>query len=187
MNSSRITEIVRLLRSDTDDCPQCYREYPKHESTCAFVDFQVVEILASVSVLPGALPSNFKTQLYDFIRERSSKTDFLEAVVYVFTTDALYPTLSVTESNMEVIVEGRSIWRVISSVFDLFNGIEFFKDTGSVNVSTAPLVSDVIQLVYDIKGTRLGRNYSYSSTAQKQRIGLWYMMYYIRLWLNRHG
>jgi len=181
MNESRIEHIMTQLRSETLSCPQCAKQYPKHEPACAFVDFKVVDILADVAINLHPTPDNLITNLRQFIDDRNKKTDFLDAVVHVFTADAVYPALGITESDVENITEGGgSLYRVVIKTFKLLNGLDFFDTTDASNVARGGSILSILQLVYDIKS-----NYSDSNVTQKQQILLWYTMWYIRRWVSR--
>ena len=181
MNESRIEHIMTQLRSETQQCPQCAKQYPRHEPACAFVDFKVVDILADVAINLDPAPDNFITNVRQFIDDRNTKTDFLDAVVYVFTNDAVYPALGITESDVESITENRgSTYRAIIKTFQLFNGLDFFDATDQSNVAKGARIISILQLVYDIKS-----NYSSSNVSRKQQIVLWYMMWYIRSWVSK--
>lgn len=181
MNESRIEHLMTQLRSETEHCPQCAKQYPRHEPACSFVDFKVIDILAEVSINMDRTPDNFMANVRQFIDERNTKTDFLDAVVYVFTNDAAYPALGITETDVENITEGRgSTYRAIITTFQLLNGLDFFGATDESNVARGGRIISILQLVYDTKN-----KYRSSNVSRKQLIVLWYMMWYIRSWVSK--
>lgn len=181
MNGLRIEHVMTQLRSETEHCPQCSKQYPKHELACSFVDFKVVDILAEVAINLDPTPDDFMTNVRKFIDERNTRTDFLDAAVHVFTNDAIYPALGITESDLESITGSRgSTYRAIIDTFRLLSALDFFHATDESNVARGGRIISTLQLVYDIKS-----NYSSSTVSRKQQIVLWYMTWYIRSWVSK--
>lgn len=73
--TSHIEHVMIQLWSKTQHCPQCSKQYPRHEPACAFVDIKVVDILAEVAISLNPPPDNSMTNVRQFIDERNTKTE----------------------------------------------------------------------------------------------------------------
>lgn len=178
MNSDHTVEVMALLRSETDNCPQCSTQFPKHDTSCSFNDFQFLEILAVVAMQPEIQPSDFDDKLKEFIKERTSKPYFGDAACYLFTIDTVYPVLDITDEELEKLAKNRSsLYRIWVKVGKLMKKKTFFKNTDAANASRGTQIYKLLQLVYDIKIGAV-------STTQNQKYILWCIIYYIQQWLS---
>ena len=175
---------METLRNPELPCPYCSKTYPRHLSTCTFVDFQVMEVLLEVYTNPNIEVDGLKTIVYDFIRERSAKDLFLQAVGYVLTNDILYQQTGINEADMKYLTVRNSyflyLWIKINI---LLSKKEFFMERDDSSRDKALTSITSLELLYDIQSSRLGP-YSTSFNIYSLRNVSYLVCLYIARWIG---
>lgn len=103
MNTETISSFMASLRSEQDDCPSCANK--KHTRECDFGDFVAVDTLTPLYVDPSFDHDQFEDTYVGFLRERSERTNFLDCLCYVLTSDVFYVQLETSEIDTMQLVE----------------------------------------------------------------------------------
>ena len=186
MNSAMITDMMQDLRSEEKDCPYCDHKKPRHEGDCIFRDFNLTEVLLEVYLSPSVNPEDMKDFLYEFIRERSDRDFFLDAVCYSLTNDYLYKDLGITENDMVFLVHYIPIYYRwwLTLVHRVVVRKPFFRRIDGDSKDTALKALKTIVMVCDIKDSVIGE-YEENRESRDQIKALHALYSYIERWIRK--
>ena len=188
MNSQEIIEIMKSLRSGEEPCPYCHREKNRHDRDCVFADIHVSEVLLEAHLSPSISSQEIKPIFYDFVRERSGREFYLDAIGFFLTTDFIYKDLGIAEEDMIFLVENIPrfpfLWRIL--VHRVVVRKPFFRRVDDNSKDTAQKVLEAIEILMDLKGSDIG-DYPDSDTqkTQTQREVLVALRDYITRWMRQ--
>ena len=186
MNSGMLTGMMQDLRSEDKDCPYCKHKKPRHESDCIFRDFNLTEALLEVYLTPSVNSDDMKTFLYEFIRERSDRDFFLDAICYSLTTDHMYDDIGITEEDMVFLVHYMPIYYSwwLTLVHYVVVRKPFFRKIDDNSKDTALKALETITMLCDIKGSEIGE-YEENTESINQIKALRSLHLYIERWINK--
>jgi len=182
MNTTEIINVMEELKSNEINCPYCSREPQKHEKTCVFVDFKVAEVLIEAYTNSLFTTNSLKTQVYSFIRDRSTRMYYLDAVCYALT-DLIYKKTGITEDDMIYLTRRNSrFFYVWINIHVLMRNNSFFQNRNSP-VENANVAICAFEVLYDIKSSYLG-SYTTTLNIYSQRNVIFLFKTYITRWIK---
>lgn len=182
-----ITGMMQDLLSEDKDCSYCDHKKPRHESGCIFRDFNLTEVLLEVYLIPSVNPDDMKDRLYEFIKERSDRDFFLDALCYSLTNDNMYKDLGITEEDMVFLVHYVPIYYQwwLTLVHRVVVTKPFFRKIDENSKNTALKALKTIDMVCDIKNSETGE-YEENTESRNQIIALRALHSYIEVWIGKN-
>lgn len=182
MNTDEIISVMETLQTPGSACPYCSLSLPKHDTECVFVDFILIQLMLEAHVSPSVNPEGLKDILYGFIKDRSHKKYFLDAVCYTLTKEVLEKELGIYENDTREMINRIHpyIWSY-HIVMRYLRREPFFRVKDKFSKERSLKALTAIDIIQDIKASRLGM-YEYSETTRKQVSFLSSLSFFIRSW-----
>ena len=166
MNSIDTINLMNRFRSISHICPICSVETgTKHEKDCTLRDIEQYKDILKLYVQPELNSiDQFKSSIQTIICERAEKDKFksifLDAIVYVLSTDIMYPEIGLSYNDTRR-VYSRFYSIVQNNVDRLFRGYNVFRTKNAENVKSATIARNASQFIYEIRRDLCGNDYNY--------------------------
>ena len=174
MNSIDTINLMNKFISISHICPICSVETgTKHKEDCTLRDIEQYKDILKLYVQPelnsiDQFKSSIKTIICERAEEDKFKSIFLDAIVYVLSTDIMYPEIGLSYNDTRR-VYSTSYSKVQNNVYRLFRGYNVFRTKNVENVKSATIARNASQLIYEIRRDLCGDDYNYYIYSYKRR------------------